>query len=336
MIYYIYTLKFFSPVHFGDSANGGNLDKVSMVCSADTYFSALINEADIMESENVPGLINKFQSGDIVISSLFPYYNEDDELQFYLPKPVITAGESKTEIKNFQEMKKMATKMKKSKKSLYVRASEIEKFLSSIKYNKVFEAETPVFAVPLNTQKVNCRYDEPLPYFVGGYRFSDNTGLYFIAGFENEADIESFNLLVESLGYNGIGGKKSSGFGKYELSDDPIEISEEDYIYDDDLALAKMLKNGNFDLYMSIAPVSPAVTDIETVKKGAYKIIKRSGFVYSAASDNDVKKNDVYMIAEGSTFPSKIEGKLIQEHFEHLKHNVYRNGMGLFVGLDYE
>lgn len=30
MMYYIFTLKFLTPVHFGDTANGGGLDKFSI------------------------------------------------------------------------------------------------------------------------------------------------------------------------------------------------------------------------------------------------------------------------------------------------------------------
>ena len=45
MMYYIFTLKFLTPVHFGDTANGGSLDKFSLQCSADTLFAALCNEA---------------------------------------------------------------------------------------------------------------------------------------------------------------------------------------------------------------------------------------------------------------------------------------------------
>ena len=45
MMYYIFTLKFLTPVHFGDTANGGSLDKFSLQCSADTLLAALCNEA---------------------------------------------------------------------------------------------------------------------------------------------------------------------------------------------------------------------------------------------------------------------------------------------------
>lgn len=73
MMYYIFTLKFLTPVHFGDTANGGGLDKFSIQCSADTLFAALCNEAANKGSDAVEKLVKKTAEGKIVFSSLFPY-----------------------------------------------------------------------------------------------------------------------------------------------------------------------------------------------------------------------------------------------------------------------
>lgn len=59
MMYYIFTLKFLTPVHFGDTANGGSLDKFSLQCSADTLFAALCNEAANKGSDAVATLVKK-------------------------------------------------------------------------------------------------------------------------------------------------------------------------------------------------------------------------------------------------------------------------------------
>ena len=84
MMYYIFTLKFLTPVHFGDTANGGSLDKFSLQCSADTLFAALCNEAANKGSDAVETLVKKTVEGKIVFSSLFPYCRTvDDDLYFY-------------------------------------------------------------------------------------------------------------------------------------------------------------------------------------------------------------------------------------------------------------
>ena len=86
MKYYLFTLKFLTPVHFGDTGNGGNLERVSMTCSADTFFSALCSEAALVSKNCVETLVEKFANGKICLSSLFPFYQaEDEELELYLP-----------------------------------------------------------------------------------------------------------------------------------------------------------------------------------------------------------------------------------------------------------
>ena len=79
MMYYIFTLKFLTPVHFGDTANGGSLDKFSLQCSADTLFAALCNEAANKGSDAVATLVKKTVEGKIVFSSLFPYWRTVDD-----------------------------------------------------------------------------------------------------------------------------------------------------------------------------------------------------------------------------------------------------------------
>ena len=79
MIYYDFTLKFLTPVHFGDAASGGNLDKIALSCSADTLFAALCNEAAALDSIILEKLIAGVREQKIVFSSLFPYYRTENE-----------------------------------------------------------------------------------------------------------------------------------------------------------------------------------------------------------------------------------------------------------------
>lgn len=47
MKYRAYFLEFLTPVHFADNNFGGDLEKASFYCSADTYFSAICSEANL-------------------------------------------------------------------------------------------------------------------------------------------------------------------------------------------------------------------------------------------------------------------------------------------------
>lgn len=335
MRYYLFTLKFLTPVHFGDTGNGGNLEKVSMTCSADTFFSALCSEAALTSSDYAESLAQKLLNGRFMISSLFPYYQaEDGELELYLPKPLYQMDTEVIDVKSFNEMKQAATKMKKVKKTAYVRASELENLLNAVSNNIEYDYDLPVFATKMNSERVNKRMEEPLPYFVGSYTFAKNAGLYFVLGLEDEEDLEQMQSLIEQLGYSGVGGKRSSGYGKYELADDYIELSDEDGVYEDDLALARMLLNVEADLQMCIAPINPNTKDISVVKDGFYKLLRRSGFVASNKITDNVKRDSVYMLAEGSCFKKRIAGNMVTFSVQGVGHKIYRNGLGMFVGVN--
>lgn len=153
-------------------------------------------------------------------------------------------------------------------------------------------------------------------------------------GLENEDDMEEMQELITQLGLSGIGGKRSSGYGKFELGEDYIELDAEFGIYDDDIALANMLENESAKLQMSIAPVKPNAEDANVVKEGFYKLLRRSGFVASNNMEDNMKRDSVYMLAEGSCFNKRIDGNLVGFTVPGVNHKVYRNGLGMYVGVE--
>lgn len=339
MIYYAFTLKFLTPVHFGDTASGGNLDKIALSCSADTLFAALCNEAAALDSVILEKLIAGVREQKIVFSSLFPYYRtENEDLYLYLPKPLLQMEAKKQNSKSFAEMKQLATKLKKQKKTSYIRASELQAWLKNCQEGQLTDYEVPEFAAPFVAGRVNLREDKPLPYFVGSYIFDKNAGLYFLCGVEddNEEDIAWINDLLKQLGMTGIGGKRSSGYGKFELVGDYCNINPDSGVYDDDVAIGEMLFNKESSIQMCLAPVCPLAEEIAAVKQGAYKLVKRGGFISSPVTGENVKRNSVYMLAEGSCFAKRLQGSLLRQEVDGIEHPVYRDGVGMFVGLKNE
>ena len=272
----------------------------------------------------------------IVFSSLFPYWRTvDDDLYFYLPKPLLKLEqEEQRSAKSFEEIKQLATKLKKQKKSTYIRASQINSLLKYGGSNGQFTV--PEFAAPLVAGRVALREEKPLPYYVGSYVFSEHSGLYFILGVEHEEEFNFIKDLLLSLGYSGIGGKRSSGYGKFKLADDELELFDDGGVYDDDTAIALMLYNEKSKYQMCLAPVCPRVDEIAVVKQGSYKLIKRGGFIASSAAKDNIKRNSIYMLQEGSCFPEKLRGQMLQQTVDGLAHDVYRDGIGMFVGLKNE
>ncbi len=151
---------------------------------------------------------------------------------------------------------------------------------------------------------------------------------------QDEADIDLLRDLLVSLGYSGIGGKRSSGYGKFEvLVDEEIDLYEDGALYEDDSAIALMLHDTQSELQMCIAPLCPKQQDVEAVKRGCYKLIKRGGFIASPAASANVKRDSVYMLQEGTCLERRLQGQMLQQSVDGLSHKVYRAGVGMFVGL---
>ncbi len=332
MKYYIYQLQFDSPVHFGQTELGGGLEQITLDYPSDTLFSAVCCE--IARQGNEPFLqqfYEKAATGRILLSDLYPYVidrDSKDECCFYVPKPVmplyeekndgiqaVSYGEACTNSKYKKAMKKMA----------YVRASRLSAYIEAAQKRTAFQ-DSVKFGEETLVERVNCRMDEPLPYYVGQYTFRRNAGLYGIIGTDDEQDTSRFRQILTLLGYSGIGGKRSSGYGKFHLYDDFIEM-EEQGVYKDDGELYRRLVDDKSEWQMAISMVLPGQADISTVKKGWYRLRKRSGFIDGA----DAKRDSLYMITSGSCFTERIAGTIAV--LNGGGHPVYRCGKGMYLGL---
>ena len=335
MRYYVYSLHFLTPVHFGNTAEGGTLENVELSFSSDSFFSALCNEA-AQAPELLQTLLAAVEQGKMVLSSLFPFFDREKETgqwEYYLPRP-LRLENKKLETHSYQATKAEATRRKALKQVRYVRASLLEKKDSEKTETAILEQ--PNFGQFETVAKLNRRLEPGLPYFIGSYTFAPGAGLYFLAGFEEgqESLEDQFDQLLELLGYSGIGGERSSGCGKFELAADKEEMDPAyPCLFEDTQALLDMLIEQQGDYYMTIAALVPDQKTISQLAEGTYKLRKRSGFVSSAQLANAVKRNSYYTLVEGSCFPQPLTGRMLQFQVPGLAHPVYRNGLGLFVGV---
>jgi len=319
---FAYKLKFLTPVHFGAAELGGKLEAINFCYSSDTLFSALCCE--LAGSEFFSKFVDAVAQGKILLSDLLPYTEE----KFYLPKPLLS--EKKIEHAPLEEVRRQFTQRKKQKKMEYLRAANLKKYLASLNGGEFF-IESANFGVEGLTQKVSCRAEEPLPYYVSEFSFNESSGLYLIAMFDDKNFSDTFAEILKLLGLSGIGGKRSSGLGKFNLAE---KINLNLPCANEDLnAVQKMLAAENSNWQMTISSVLPKAEDIPLLKNSYYKLKKRGGFV--TGGDFDKKKNSVYMIGAGSCLPKKIEGcNVVLNKIDGVE--IFRFGRGIFVGLDYE
>ncbi len=301
----IYKFSFTTPVHFGT----GILNESAISFCADTLFSALYIEA--LKLGIADQLYDMTVNGKLLISDAFPYIGR----QYFLPKPMLyVEGKDRG---NSHEKKQY-------KKLKYIPVGEMEHFLNGeldSKKNNAYEFGKEYSQV---MTAVRREKEEALPYRVGNYLFNDNCGLYIIAAVEKEEESRLLEELLESLSYSGIGGKRSSGKGKFVLKRGAM-----------DPTLYAMLHEAG-DRYMLIATALPQEDKLEKVMEDAsYLLQKRSGFVYSADyAEEEMKKRDMYTMQAGSCFKEKFDGAIYNVN-EGGKHAVYRYAKGMFLGVKY-
>lgn len=341
--YEVILLHFRTPVHFGDAAEGGGLGDVTTFCRADTFFSALCNEAAKMDKALLKKLTDKVTGGMILFSDLMPWFHAEASLpegdknggeryDLYVPRPLLTLSAEKEERPlSFSETKQFSTLRKELKKRAYIRASQMKDYLIDMKTGKQTVDCEPEFGSFVLDTHFNGR--SKTPYETGSFYFPKNAGLYLILSVEEETDLEWMESLIRFVGLNGIGGRRSSGSGKFDFEDDPLLLSEDEMYGPDDAALFKMLENGKAPWHMTLSSLLPAPDEIPAAREGNGKLVKRSGFAYSAEAGKLRKENSVYMMAAGSCFKQRISGMVADVNSGTFPHPVYRLGKGLYVGL---
>ena len=327
MRYYVFPFSFKTPVHFGNTSDGGTLEKVQITISSDTFFSAMVNGIGY-NTDEVSWLVEAVRQNNIKVSSLHPFIDTKEEMQLFLPKPMLKRTDTYEEITDRHAACEKAKEYKKLKRISHVRTSGLHD--SNGKFDPKSVKEQPYFGQFMTAQRVNLREEQSLPYVVGSYAFIKESGLYCIVGVKNTEDLQRIRRIFESLGYTGIGGKRSSGYGQFIVQP---EIDLENSSDKDQQELYKLLhKKGPY--YMSLSVVTPKEDEVPYLSKGTYKLIRRSGFVYSEHISETYKRNSFYALQEGSCMPTPLEGQIIELCGEKSPHPIYKNMKGFWLGVN--
>ncbi|MBQ9885372.1 MAG: type III-A CRISPR-associated RAMP protein Csm4 [Lachnospiraceae bacterium] len=308
MKYKIYKFKFNTAVHFGKKT----LEDCEYTICADTLFSALCHEAVKNGEEKISELVAMVRDNRVRISDAFPYIGKS----FYIPKPML---------KIQKELKHGDSEEKKAYKKLtYI---PINLFNEYLKGELDVKAEKDKFSKQLGQKmlkvSVSIRGEEKTtPYRVGTYSFKEGSGLYIILAYEDEKDMEIIEEYLIGLSFAGIGGKRNSGLGRFELL--PEKNIPDEFV--------SRLNFSNKGTYMTLSCALPKENELpEIIENANYMLAKRSGFVASDTySDEQLRKRDLYVMQSGSCFKEKFEGD-IYDVSDNGRHAVYRYAKPLFL-----
>jgi len=308
----LYRLKFTSASHMGSDSGGASLDNGQMAIHADTIFSALCCEA--ARDNRIAQLAKYFRDGTLTISDALPYHG--DEL--FLPKPVLFVGNKRRE---------GDAGLKKALKGVeYIPLSFFRDYLKGLNQPEVnLDKLNYTFGqLVVNTRVAIKGNDQPMPYHIAVWKFKSGCGLYVILRAEQEEALQTFNSLLINLGLTGIGGKQSSGLGKFEIHQSPVPA-----------ALINLINDNQADYQMLLGTALPIDTELDEVLADSwYHLIRRGGFIRSESyASSQLKKRTIYMLAPGSCLRRRFNGGMY-DLSDNGAHPVWRCGNSLFAGVN--
>ncbi len=298
MTYKMYVMSF-QAAHLGTD----KLDESALTFSADRLYSALTLEAIKM------GKLEEFetltQSDDFILSDAFPLKNSP-----FLPKPIgyptYDNDDTQTDVKEIRRQAKLSKKLK------FIDCRDFDAFLQGAIFENQHHAVDEV--VTKNQPLVDGNL-----YQVGVTRYEEDTSLFVIA---TESDL-LFHLLT-SLQFSGLGGKRSSGYGRFNLVVE--DVPEE---------LAQRLTCQAEEPVMALTTCLPKAEALEVAMAGGHYLLKKaSGFAFSSAHKENFRKQDLYKFVAGSTFQATFEGEIVDVRPEGFSHPVWNYARPLFYRLE--
>lgn len=321
MNFWVFKLTFSTEVHIGN----GLLTDSGYTMYADTFFSALCLEAlKIYGVEGIEQLKAMAMEDKLVLSDGFPYIKDT----LYIPKPLDISF-----LNPYCEIKQDTSVQRKTwKKVRYLPLDIWSKNNSKFDIEKELENFKGLGCSSLRIRASIQGLEETMPYGVGGFQFAKDNGMYFIVGLEKEVE-EIFDNILNSLQYTGIGGKLSTGMGKFQWSKEEVcnDVKER-------LCYAEQSKEEINVMTLSVSLPNKEHEDV--LENSCYSVIKRSGFVSSidyTSKRKDIsgftKKKNLYVIQSGSCMAHGYCGDIINVSDDGT-HEVLRYAKPLFWRLE--
>lgn len=318
MPYSLYKLNFTTGLHIGADFGSDSLGSSRMTIRSDTLFSALCCECR-RDAGKLNRLYSLVSQGKLVFSDALPFSGNE----LYLPKPVLYIDNIKNE--------GSSTQKKILKKIEYLPLSRFDSYLASLKSSEPLTEDLhKEFGIKVSTDRVTLKDPEkPEPYTVAYFRFYDGCGLYIIV-YYTDSEAESFTAdLLLSLGLSGVGGKHTTGLGKFDIKREEVP---QPYL--------ELLNNTSAGYHMLLGTALPEDSELEAVLSGGwYSLVRRGGFIQSETFLSEqveqveqMKKKTIYMLSAGSCLKSRFSGGMF-DLSPGGRHPVWRCGKSIFAGI---
>ena len=338
----IVKLRFMSTLHLGPDVPGIGIENSLSMAHSDTVFSCLINAYAELHSGDVnvvDELLAPFHDRNppFRISSAFPFRKRDDEVSYYLPRPLVDPLEF-YDPRSGQDAKRNYRKMIQN-----LPLVRIEKFKdywleanTSMDKRDLENASQEVHSLRVPTirpQHTRDRLtDATSIYHTGLVDFASNSGLYFLIEINDTSVLnwDKFRAVLELAGTNGLGGRRNQGNGAFDVKEDTIEPLDQTW---------KDLFNQKQTGFFSLSLYLPEPETLKNLNPVAYQLVPRRGWCYSSVTSTQMKRKAVTMFGEGSVFHKDMpNGTLANvtpdaEDNKFTAHKLYRYGIPISLPI---
>ena len=363
-------LKFGRNVaHFGELGIG--IEETSERVRSDTLFSAWITAyARLHGGDAVEELLKLFPSDveenkrshltpPFRLSSTFLYREVNDKTIYYLPRPLQfprnypiddDLGFAKTykglkylpleiwqrwyQEEGWRESDRLQLTCKTEKREKGYKGKELDQ-TGIFSYSQAFEThKIPKVAIDRITRTPNIYYTGCVQYQweQNGQGVKSRSGLYFILHLADETLEANLRAALNLLGEEGLGGERSSGAGRFEMTWDDLPIEWH--------SLLNPTMNSNTSQCQSLLSLFWDNTiQPDFLHHASYELHQRGGWVGSTTG-HQRRRQVVSMFGEGSVFTGTVpltgkladvtpQGFATQQH----GHKIYRSGIALSIPI---
>ncbi len=341
MLFTLFRLSFTTPLHISNPRS--DYAKSETIIHSDTLYSAVFEAWSVLGKTNlIQAQISDLQ---FAITSLFPFTKDDEnEYVYFFPKPMnmgysnVPQSEQKTAKKVEFIDKDFFEKLRKEGSlgdySTFVKGKFLtQKNITSEKSNTREKSITTDFIQSEVFPRVRIPRDggDAEPYYVDRIFFKENSGLFFLAQFDNEEIKKEFISALQYLADEGIGTDRHVGNGLFEFD------KEEGFNFEETISSGYSI---NLSLF---CPDSDEINNILNDDKVAYEIITRGGWI-TTPEYNTLRKKYIRMFKEGSVLKinKNIDGRVVNitpekdklpEHAKNI-HPIYRVGKSIFLSVN--
>ncbi|MDZ8054612.1 MAG: type III-A CRISPR-associated RAMP protein Csm4 [Aulosira sp. ZfuVER01] len=345
--------------HFGELGIG--MESTTERVHSDTLFSAWMSAYARLYSQEIDGLLNRFcheSPPPMRISSTFIYRQIDKRTVYYLPRPLkppinYPQGDDLAFFKTYKKLNYLPLKVwKRWYQGVGFTSADRDELISrtngdnggelddegTFDYKQAFKIEKiPKIAIDRITRATNLYHTAfvQFEWQQENSQINSLSGLYFLLQLsqENAELATKLQYALELLGDEGLGGERSSGAGRFkvewqDLSEDWQQIVEYSEASAHHYLISLFWEN-------DISQLEQLIT-----AKSNYEIQERGGWIIQS----NIRRQMVRMFTEGSVFPEKPGGRLVNVTPSELQnqdgsyktHPIYRSGISLSLPIKVE